>query len=237
MKRVFIAANPLHARLIVGLLEENGIPAHIEGEQLAVAHGALPFSEGTSPSVMVQEDDDAARARELIARHDVSVNPRYCGQCGYDLRGLSQARCPECGADFRRTHTWRCAECGEASEVQFTHCWHCAQPRGDAPEIPPEDIRSPEQKKSQWLMPPSACLKCNGTGRVSRPFFIFIAIVAACFSVLLLFQFLIAMHHARFARVMFHSKLIYAPLVFLSFFVAFRLRSRPCECTVHEENE
>jgi hypothetical protein len=23
-----------------------------------------------------------------------------CGQCGYNLRGLAEARCPECGRDF-----------------------------------------------------------------------------------------------------------------------------------------
>jgi hypothetical protein len=214
---------------VVGLLEENGIAAHIEGEQLAAAHGALPFTEGTSPSVVVDNDADLSRARELIARHDVGVNPKFCGQCGYDLRGLPQARCPECGAEFRRTHMWRCADCGEVSEVQFTHCWHCSQPRGEAAELPPEHMEAQKSKKSQWLMPPTPCLKCHGTGYVYRPILIFISIVSGLFSVLLLFQFLVAMHHARFAAPL-YSKILYAPLVFICFFIAFRHRHKPCDC-------
>jgi hypothetical protein len=178
---------------------------------------------------MVQKDSEAARARELIDRHDVSVNPKFCGQCGYDLRGLPQARCPECGKDFRRTHLWRCADCGESSEVQFTHCWHCGRPRGDSPELPPEKIDSPKTQTSKWLMPPSPCINCHGTGRLNRPVFILISIASGLFSVLLLFEFLIAMHQARYAAPL-YTKFVFAPLVFFCFFIAFRHRNKPCDC-------
>lgn len=235
MTRVFTAANPLHARLIVGLLEENGIAAHIEGEQLSAAHGALPFTEGTSPSVMVQNDADAARARELIARHDVSVNPRFCGQCGYDLRGLPQARCPECGTEFRRTHMWRCAGCGEVSEVQFTHCWHCGQGREGSAEVAHHQLNA-MSKLSPSAPVQTPCSICSGQGRIRNHVIVAITFLLGLLSVLMLIQLLFAIHHYR-AFGLIHHTIFYAPLIFICFLIAYRHRYRPCECVEPDGHE
>jgi hypothetical protein len=131
MKCAYVAANPLHARLIVGLLEQHGIVATIQGEGLWGMRGELPFTSETAPSVWV-DDADASRAAEILRNHESIVNPAHCPACGYDLRGLVEARCPECGTPFNKQIEWTCGGCGEEIEGQFTHCWKCGaeKPRG-----------------------------------------------------------------------------------------------------------
>ncbi len=130
MKKVYTAGDPLGARLALGLLEENGIEAVIQGETLWSARGELPLTSDSAPSIWVVRDDDAQRARELILSKERDRNPERCANCGYLLRGLSESRCPECGKPFRRTGPdWTCGQCGEGVEDQFTHCWNCGVSR------------------------------------------------------------------------------------------------------------
>lgn len=130
MKKVYTAGDPVGARLALGLLEENGIEAVIQGEALWAARGELPLTSDSAPSIWVVHDGDAERARELILSKEGVRNPERCAGCGYQLRSQSESLCPECGEPFRETDTaWTCGGCGEQVEGQFTHCWKCGEGR------------------------------------------------------------------------------------------------------------
>ena len=236
MTRVFTASNALQARLIVATLEENDISAHVEGELLAGAVGALPFTTDTAPSVWVSEERDVERARQIIAQHDGCVNPGSCSQCGYDLRGLPEARCPECGTEFRRTGVWRCDGCGEFCEVQFSHCWHCNEPRGDSPEFSPERLVALNPAEAGRLPPPTTCLRCHGAGRIYRPFFIIMGIVAGFFGLMFLLHFLAALQRTGYVATL-RGEFLLVPILFLCCIIAFRHCATACECGGSESSQ
>lgn len=140
--RVYVAPDPLQAQLIVGMLEQHGIRARIEGEALWGARGELPLGTESSPSVWV-EDADAERAAALIHEFMPATNPERCPNCGYILAVRAEPRCPECGRPYRTTKAgaWRCPECGEQHDGQFTECWNCGRSRETPAES--EDGESP----------------------------------------------------------------------------------------------
>ena len=65
MKKVFTARTLQEAHLVRGFLEENGIPAVVQGEHLGWLQGGVPLAE-TYPTVWVERDEDEARARALL---------------------------------------------------------------------------------------------------------------------------------------------------------------------------
>lgn len=134
MKKVYSAADPMQAHLVLGLLEANGIAGTVMGEALGLAQGALPFGSDSSPSVWIANDENEPRALALIRDHDGQCDPKLCANCGYNLFGLPDPRCPECGQPFRRTkkaESWTCPGCGEQIAGQFTDCWKCGRSRSD----------------------------------------------------------------------------------------------------------
>ena len=128
MKMVFAADNPLEARLVLGLLEQNGIPAVVQGEGPSSLAGEVP----SGPCVWVANNDDEERAAALIQANQEPINPPNCANCGYLLRGLITPRCPECGTSFHMTESWTCPTCGKTLEGQFTECWKCGASRPEA---------------------------------------------------------------------------------------------------------
>ena len=132
MKKIYAADNSLEARLILGLLEQNGISAIIQGEELLSARGELPFAPSSGPCVWVANNDDEERAAALIQANQEPINPPNCANCGYLLRGLITPRCPECGTPFHMTESWTCPTCGKTLEGQFTECWKCGTSRPEA---------------------------------------------------------------------------------------------------------
>ena len=103
MREVFVAQHPTEAHFIRGLLEAEGIHALVRGESLFSARGETPATVETLPSVWVS-DDDAGRAREVIAR-------------GGEVAAETAAP------------PWTCPQCGEPVEAQFTECWRCGASR------------------------------------------------------------------------------------------------------------
>ncbi|MBB6093351.1 hypothetical protein HNQ60_002229 [Povalibacter uvarum] len=61
MKRIYQAANNIEAHMLVHLLEQEGIQAHVEGEHLQSGAGELPLG-GLAAVAVADEDVDAARA-------------------------------------------------------------------------------------------------------------------------------------------------------------------------------
>lgn len=165
MKQVASTLNPLHARLLVAILEDQGIQAIIQGESLWSARGELPLTPESSPSVWVIRDEDAESAIALIARHDGRINPTTCESCGYDLRGLSEARCPECGTPFRVEADWTCGKCEELNPSQFSHCWNCEEPQENGMVNIPSKTRILGNRETTIAgQPDPECQWCQGTG-------------------------------------------------------------------------
>lgn len=96
MKRVHIAPTLLDAQLAVDALSCLGIATHILNANAAGALGEVPFMQA-QPEVWVDDDTQAARAREVLA-------------------GLRNA-------PLRDEKT--CPQCGEANPGNFLSCWQC----------------------------------------------------------------------------------------------------------------
>ena len=64
MKRVFQAANHIQAHMVMHVLEQAGVPAHVQGEYLQSGAGELPL--GNLVGVVVA-DEDVEIAREIIS--------------------------------------------------------------------------------------------------------------------------------------------------------------------------
>jgi len=103
--RVYTAEHEMEAGLVQATLEEHGLHAIVQGQNLKMIHGSVPVTEQTYPSIWVRAGD-AAAAMEIIEEH----------------RNRPRAE---------RPRLWVCSGCGEGIEEQFTHCWNCGGERGE----------------------------------------------------------------------------------------------------------
>jgi hypothetical protein len=99
MKRVFAAPDLLLAGHVQTVLEQHGIPSFVRNALLLGAMGELPPA-AVPPEVWIVDDDDYARAMQLVA----------------DL------------LDSPPSTPWECLRCGERIEGQFGACWACGEP-------------------------------------------------------------------------------------------------------------
>ena len=102
MIQVYTAAEPEEAHMIKAFLENNGIKAVVQGDNLWATRGDLPpLGPGGAPSVSVDEAD-AEKARELIEQqqqHELPAGPMWtCGGCGQRLSGRF-TQCWKCGRE------------------------------------------------------------------------------------------------------------------------------------------
>jgi len=111
MKKIYDAADPVHARLLSEILSDNGIESVVRDERLFALRGSLPI---IYPSVWVSEDD-VEKARAHVAQFEAGPATKPQGQ------------------------TWTCPKCGEKLEAQFTECWRCSA--GDAAPIQPASLK------------------------------------------------------------------------------------------------
>ena len=114
MKKAYIAKNPNEAHFLVGLLEERGIQAVVQGEHLLSLHGEIPCT--TYPEVWVVRHEELERARSVI-------------QNEYERKKGGQNLKP----------AWICPKCSETIEGQFTECWNCLTSRPESMAAPDED--------------------------------------------------------------------------------------------------
>lgn len=91
--------NPIEARLLMGLLESEGIPARTSGEELVGAYAGVP----TVCDVRVLVPEAYRKTAESVL-------------AAYETR--------RAGASV-----WVCPECTEDNEATFEVCWSCGAPR------------------------------------------------------------------------------------------------------------
>lgn len=109
MKLVHTAFDVPNAHMIRQLLEDHGIAAVVEGEQLYALRGEMPT---VYPTVWVSNDADLQRAREIIEEFS--------------------SRAPAVSRD-----TWTCPVCHEEIENQFSECWRCSEVSEGAAVVDP----------------------------------------------------------------------------------------------------
>jgi uncharacterized paraquat-inducible protein A len=97
MKRIYSAQNLPDAHIVLHLLSEAGIAAHVFNANAQSGMGELPFTE-TFPQVWVMNDEQASRAEKIV--RDYKSAP----------------------IDHRIVH---CAECHEENPANFEVCWKC----------------------------------------------------------------------------------------------------------------
>lgn len=112
LAKIYTAANGVDAHLLKALLEQEGIPAVVRGDDVVPLQGGTLFTMEVRPSVWVFDDERCERARALA----------------HDYGRRAQPSAPVSGAEAG----WACG-CGETVEPQFTECWSCGRPRADAP--------------------------------------------------------------------------------------------------------
>lgn len=225
MVRVAQPADPLEAQHLLGVLEEHGIRAVVQGEALWAARGELPFGPESAPSLWVTDEADAERARQILANHKSLRQRTYCARCGHELRGEGETRCPTCDTPIRMAATWACPNCREEIETQFTNCWNCGRQRGDTAASTRRDDRGPVTESA----PP--CARCGGKGYVERQ--LMPAILLACG----LFLGFAALHNAfghtslgGFRIDAFLPRTFYALVAVLCLYFARRLHRTACPC-------
>ncbi len=103
MKRVFSSYNLVAVHHARNVLDAAGIRAVVRNQYLSSAMGELPPAE-CQPQLWVLNDDDAARAEELLLRGEAPGQPWSC-PCGESLGGQF-TQCWKCGS-YRTTEAAR----------------------------------------------------------------------------------------------------------------------------------
>lgn len=70
MQRIYQAANNVEAHMVVHMLEQSGVQAHVQGEHLQSGAGELPL--GNLVAVAVA-DEDVPKAREVIREWEATI--------------------------------------------------------------------------------------------------------------------------------------------------------------------
>jgi hypothetical protein len=103
MQRLYQAADRIEAQVLRDLLARHRVEAQVFGDYLSGAAGELPAD--IYPTVWVLDDEDLARARELL-----------------------EAWLRE-NAERAAARSWVCHGCGELVDGSFDLCWRCGQER------------------------------------------------------------------------------------------------------------
>ena len=97
MIKIFAAENIQSAYLVQGMLHAAGVACRIFNEYAQGGMGELPFTH-TYPEIWLENETDAAQARKIITRFELS------------MRQIGNHTCPLCGA---------------RSPDTFDICWQC----------------------------------------------------------------------------------------------------------------
>ena len=108
LKKLYVAVGPGDAHVLRGLLENEGIPAIVRGDDIVPFQGGNLFEIETRPSVWVLSNDREQYARALAITEDYTASK---------------------ATDATADAPWPCQSCGESVEAQFTLCWNCGTAR------------------------------------------------------------------------------------------------------------
>ncbi len=100
MKRVYTAADLPGAYIVLNLLTQRGIDAHVFNENAQGGLGEIPFTH-VYPEIWLDDERDFELARQIIAGHENAATPQGSRDC---------------------------AHCGEANPSNFDLCWNCGKP-------------------------------------------------------------------------------------------------------------
>ena len=98
MKKVYIARDFAQAQLLVGLLEQQMIPARVENYHQSSGLGELAVS---FPEVWIRRQQDEGRARRVLETFESAEKIPIGNQ--------------------------RCAKCHEQNPASFDLCWQCGE--------------------------------------------------------------------------------------------------------------
>ena len=101
MTEIFVHPDPTQLAHCRSILEEAGIACFIRNEDTHDLIVGLP-DPLRQPSLFVNDDADAERARELLR----------------DVEGAGKGDTPD----------WKCPKCGETVPGNFSSCWKCETP-------------------------------------------------------------------------------------------------------------
>lgn len=103
MYRIYSASNLQEAHLLVGLLRQEGIEAHVFNENAIGGMGEIPFVQAW-PEIWLEDERDRGRAEAVIDRFerpaDSALPPARCPSCGEENPGGFEI-CWNCGAHLR----------------------------------------------------------------------------------------------------------------------------------------
>jgi hypothetical protein len=89
MRRVYVATTPVDAQFVKAFLESAGIVAAVRGEHLFQLRGYVPMTEETLPSVWLEDEEDFARAEQLLAQLEARSRLRPVDDEGAAENGAS----------------------------------------------------------------------------------------------------------------------------------------------------
>ena len=101
MKRIYTAANLFEAQLVLDLLAQAGVPAHIFNANAMSALGDLPMS-AAYPQIWIAQPHQEHHARAVIAefqQHKPNQAAKICGGCTETNPGEFDF-CWNCGANL-----------------------------------------------------------------------------------------------------------------------------------------
>ena len=106
MQKIFSSTDAIAIEELKEILEEEGIACEVKNEFSGALLPIIGLKECT-PELWIQNDEDAARALDLLRDWKAPVLAAGPG--------------------------WKCAQCGEEVEPQFSACWKCGTPRASVP--------------------------------------------------------------------------------------------------------
>lgn len=101
MIRLYVAASLAEAHLLLALLADERITAHVFNEHAAGAMGEIPFTHAY-PEVWLDNPADLPEARQVIGEYEQQrdlTGSRICQSCG-EQSPASFELCWQCGAAF-----------------------------------------------------------------------------------------------------------------------------------------
>ena len=104
LKKIYTALNSTEAHLIQGLLEQNSIVVHIQGEEISNTWGSLNTE--FSKIILLVAKKDYEKALTYISNYRTIINKKN-----------------------NNDKNWECIECSNINPDSFELCWSCQKNR------------------------------------------------------------------------------------------------------------